>query len=460
MRWILLLILSTGLLLIGLDNSILYTALPSVEKQLGASPEQGLWIINAYPLTVAGLMLGTGTLGDRVGHAKMFTIGLAAFGAASLSCAYAPTPWILVAGRAALGASAAVMLPATLALIQQTFTNPRERNTAVGIWASVATLGSAAGPIVGGFLLEHLWWGSIFLVNVPIVVAALIGIAVLRPANQPNALAQWDVASVALSVLILLSFTLFIKGYLVFLVPAALAGWLFVRRQAKLEQPLLEFALFRNRVFSAGAAAAALSLVGLSAVQLLTVQRFQTVAGLSPLEAGAIVSAIVVASVPTSIGGGMVLHRTGYMPLLAGGMAIAAAGVFLAVFNVERLPVFVAAMVCVGAGVGAVFSVASTAIISSAPRRREGMAASVEEIAYELGALTGVAALGTLMATIHARFSARGLGLPGSPDGSFDLAYAVVLSIAGAILLASAAACAWLLRGSRGAPGTLTIERG
>ncbi|QPK82976.1 MFS transporter [Corynebacterium qintianiae] len=448
MRWLLLSVLSTGLLLIGLDNSILYTALPMIQAELGAAPSQGLWIINAYPLVVAGLMLGTGTLGDKVGHARMFTIGLFLFGIASLCCAFAPTSEILIAARGFLGVGAAVMMPATLALIQQTFTVDRERNTAVGIWASVATVGAAAGPLVGGFLLEHFWWGSIFLVNVPIVVLALVAVALLRPVNQPHALAKWDAFSTVLSVLTLVCFTLTIKGQLWFVAPAALGAWAFARRQARLVHPLLTFDIFRNRIFSAGVAAAALAYVGIAAVELLTAQRFQTVAGFSPLEAGAIVSAIVVASLPSSIIGGAVLHRTGFFPLIVGGMVVAAAGSLIAAFNVENLAVFLVAMLCVGAGVGAVFSVASTAIIGSAPKHREGMAASVEEISYELGALTGVALLGTMMGSLHARFAAGGHGIAGSPDGAYDLAYAVVLSIVAAILLGTAAACAWLLRGN------------
>ncbi|MBA4505931.1 MFS transporter, partial [Corynebacterium sanguinis] len=292
--------------------------LPTISAELGADEAQGLWIINAYPLVVAGLMLGTGTLGDKVGHARMFATGLVIFGVASLCCAYAPTPELLIAARGALGLGAAVMMPATLALVQQTFTNERERNTAIGIWASVATVGAAAGPLVGGFLLEHFWWGSIFLVNVPIVAAALVALALLRPANHPYSLARWDAVSTLLSILTLTGFTLVIKGHLLAAVPAGLGAWLFVRRQARLEHPLLTFDIFRNRIFSGGVVAAGFALTGLAAVELLTTQRFQIVAGYSPLEAGAIISAVVVASLPSSIIGGMVLHRVGFLPLISG----------------------------------------------------------------------------------------------------------------------------------------------
>lgn len=455
MRWLLLAVLSAGLLLIGLDNSILYTALPTIQAELGAGPSQALWIINAYPLVVAGLMLGTGTLGDRVGHARMFSVGLVVFGAASICCAYAPTAELLIAARALLGLGASVMMPATLALIQQTFDDERERNAAVGIWASVATVGSAAGPLVGGYLLEHFWWGSVFVVNVPIVALALAAILALGPENQPYPLASWDALSTLLSVAALACFTLTLKGELWFVVPAVLAAWLFARRQSLLDSPLLTLDIFRNRIFTAGVAAAALAYFGVAAIELLTAQRFQTVAGLSPLGAGAIVSAIVIASLPSSIAGGMVLHRVGFLPLICGGMLVAAAGSAVAAFNVENMPVFVAAMLFVGAGVGAVFSVASTAIVGSAPAHREGMASSVEEISYELGALTGVALLGTLVGSLYERFSAAGRGIAGSPDGAYDLAFAVALTLVAGILVASAAVCAWLLRGNPKRPTAL-----
>ena len=448
MRWLLLSILSTGLLLIGLDNSILYTALPTISAELGADEAQGLWIINAYPLVVAGLMLGTGTLGDKVGHARMFATGLVIFGVASLCCAYAPTPELLIAARGALGLGAAVMMPATLALVQQTFTNERERNTAIGIWASVATVGAAAGPLVGGFLLEHFWWGSIFLVNVPIVAAALVALALLRPANHPYPLARWDAVSTLLSILTLTGFTLVIKGHLLAAVPAGLGAWLFVRRQARLEHPLLTFDIFRNRIFSGGVVAAGFALTGLAAVELLTTQRFQIVAGYSPLEAGAIISAVVVASLPSSIIGGMVLHRVGFLPLISGGLFVAALGTLVAALSVHTLAVFLTAMLFVGAGIGAVGGVASTAIVGSAPPHREGMAASVEEISFELGALTGVALLGTLMSAIRARYDAPTT----HPFTAYDMAYSTVLTIAAGILLASAIACAWLFRGNPKSP--------
>ncbi|WP_284710446.1 MFS transporter, partial [Actinomyces sp. 186855] len=211
-RWTFFTIISLGLLMIGLDNSILYTALPQLNEQLHATETQQLWVVNAYPLVLAGLLLGTGTLGDRIGHRRMFVLGLGAFGLASLAAALAPTAWALVAARALLGLGAAIMMPATLALIRLTFDDEIERNTAIGIWGSVAVVGAAAGPTVGGLLLEHFWWGSVFLINVPIVAAALALTLRLAPPNVANPAKSWDALSSLYALAALSSLVLAIKS--------------------------------------------------------------------------------------------------------------------------------------------------------------------------------------------------------------------------------------------------------
>ena len=210
-RWSFFAAISLGLLMIGLDNSILFTALPTLTEQLHAGDTEQLWIINAYPLVLAGLLLGTGTLGDKIGHRRMFTTGLVIFGIASLAAAFSPTPAFLIAARAFLGLGAATMMPATLALIRLTFTNEQERNTAIGIWGSVAVVGAAAGPVVGGALLEVWWWGSVFLINVPIVVIALIATLLLAPPNMPNPQKHWDLVSSIYALITLAGLTLTIK---------------------------------------------------------------------------------------------------------------------------------------------------------------------------------------------------------------------------------------------------------
>src|SRR5690625_1828616 len=183
-RWTFLAIISAALFLVGADNSILYTALPELRDQLGTTPLEGLWIINAYPLVLSGLILGTGTLGDRIGHRLMFLIGVAVFGLGSLMAAFSPSAWLLIAARGLLGVGAATMMPSSLALVRITFTDARERNLAIAVWMSVAVVGAAAGPVLGGLLLEFFWWGSVFLINVPVVAITLLAtMTVAKPYN-------------------------------------------------------------------------------------------------------------------------------------------------------------------------------------------------------------------------------------------------------------------------------------
>ncbi|WP_460490493.1 MFS transporter, partial [Corynebacterium nasicanis] len=320
--------------MVGLDNSILYTALPELRAQLGATDTQALWIINAYALVISGLLLGTGTLGDRIGHRLMFLIGLAIFGAASLAAAFAPGAWFLVAARGFLGLGAATMMPATLALIRLTFSDERERNTAIGVWASVAVVGAALGPVVGGLLLEFFWWGSVFLINVPVVVVALVATIAVAPPNMPNPARRWDALSSFYALLTLGSLVTAIKelshpgGLLIAAVLlAALGAWLFARRQRRLDDPLLTFDIFRSRIFTGGVLAAGGAMFAVSGLELLTTQRFQMVLGYSPLEAGLLVIAVTLAAFPFSLLGGAVLHRVGFVPLIAGGFGAVAGGV-------------------------------------------------------------------------------------------------------------------------------------
>lgn len=268
-RWVLLVTVAAGLLLIVLDNSVLYTALPTLTRELGATATQGLWIINAYPLVMAGLLLGTGTLGDRIGHRRMFLIGLVLFGVASIVAAYSPTAEILIGARAFLAVGAAAMMPATLALIRVTFEDDRERNIAIAIWGSLSVVGAALGPIIGGFLLGHFWWGSVFLINVPVVVAAFISALIVAPKVAGDATKPWDVVSSFQALVALSAFVIAIKESAhagqswavpaISLLVAILAGALFVRRQLRLPFPLLDFSIFRNAAFTSGVLAAAFS---------------------------------------------------------------------------------------------------------------------------------------------------------------------------------------------------------
>ena len=193
-RWLVLATVSAGLLMVSVDTTVLYTALPTLTSDLQAGASQKLWIINAYPLVIAGLLPGAGTLGDRVGHKRMYLAGLALFAAASLLAAFAPSPPVLIAAQAFLAVGAAAMLPATLALIRITFGDEHERGIAIGVWGTMAVLGAALGPVVGGLLLQRFWWGSVFLLNIPVVLLALAATAALVPGGSGHRDRPWDLS--------------------------------------------------------------------------------------------------------------------------------------------------------------------------------------------------------------------------------------------------------------------------
>ena len=473
-----------GLLLVTLDNSVLYTALPTLSEALGASSSQALWIINAYPLVMAGLLLGAGTLGDRIGHRRMFLVGQVVFGVASLAAAFSRTPEQLIAARAFLAVGAAAMMPATLALIGLSFHDTRERNIAIALWGSVALIGAALGPIIGGLLLQQFWWGSVFLINVPVVLLTLVATWVLAPHGQRDTTRPWDLVSSVLALAALSGLVFAIKSLIATpaavssggaaLVVATLGVVAFVHRQRRLPYPLLDFGIFRNPVFVAGTLSAVVTLFALAGLQLLTTQRFQLVEGFTPLHAGLLVSVAALGALPSALLGGSILHRVGFRPLISGGLACAAVGVALvAVGFAHDIGWVVAGMVLTGVGTGAAISVASTAIIGSVPPHRVGMASSVEEVAYEFGGLLAVAVLGSLGAALYrlqmsslseipdaarqsmvealhaAQVAGAGTWLDTARD-AFDAGYQTGLWVIAGLLLAGAAGTAWMLRDAAG----------
>jgi len=463
---------------------VLYTALPTLTEELSASAGQVLWIINAYPLVMAGLLLGAGTLGDRLGHRRMFLIGLVVFGIASLAAAFSATPAQLIAARAFLAVGAAAMMPATLALIGLSFHEERERNIAIALWGSVAIVGAALGPIIGGLLLQHFWWGSVFLINVPVVVVAFIATLLLAPEGQRDTSRPWDMPSSLLALAALSGLVLAIKSLIATppsyalgvgaLLLAGVSGAAFARRQQRLAYPLLDFAIFRNPAFLAGTLSAVFTLFALAGLQLVTTQRFQLVAGFSPLQAGLLVSVAALGSLPSALLGGSILHTVGLRPLICGGLATGAVGVAVVAFGFPHdVGWVVAGMALTGVGMGAAISVASTAILNNVPAHRAGMASSVEEVSYEFGGLLAVALLGSLGAAMYGAFLPDAADMPAAAREGFiqalhlareggqgawfaqavaayDRGYQIVLLVIMAVLAAGAAVLARLLRGRVG----------
>lgn len=413
-RWLVLAIVSVALLLIVIDMTVLYTALPRLTHDLAATASAKLWIVNAYALVVSGLLLGMGTLGDRLGHKRLFLAGLVVFGVASLAAAFSPDANFLIGARAFLGVGAAMMMPATLSLIRLTFADAHERALAIGIWASVASGGAAFGPIVGGALLEHFWWGSVFLINVPIVLVALPLAWWLIPKGGATSTQPWDWWGSLLFMVGLIGLTYAIKSagkpspdwaaVVVALIVGGVFLWAFVRRQQRSEHPLLDFALFRNPAFSGAVAAALVAAAALIGMQLVFSQRLQLVLGYSPLEAGLANMPLSLAAFVAGPIAGRLLPRMGGARMLPIALLISAVG--MAGYLVTRdmgLVGSALSLAILGLGVGATMTAASSTIMQSAPPERAGMAASVEEVSYELGGALGVTFMGSLLTFVYGR---------------------------------------------------------
>ncbi len=320
-RWLVLAIVSSALFLIIIDMTVLYTALPRLTHDLGATAAEKLWIVNAYPLVVAGLLPGAGLLSDRLGHKRLFLAGLPLFGLASLCAAFAPSAAALIAARAGLAVGAALMMPATLSIVRHVFQDERERALAIGIWASVASAGAALGPVVGGVLLEFFWWGSVFLINVPVVVVALLLALPAIPACGGQSRRPWDALG-SLQVMFGLVGVVYAIKELSTRAPdfglavlAALGGmlclYLFVRRQRRAREPMIDFALFRNRRFARGVAVALVATMALVGMELVVSQHLQLVQGLTPLKAGLFVLPIPLASLVVGPLAGWLAEKAG-----------------------------------------------------------------------------------------------------------------------------------------------------
>jgi len=490
-RWFALGVLTMAVLLIGVDGTVLALATPFISADLGATGTQILWIGDIYSFVLAALLISMGSLGDRIGHKKLLLFGATAFAIISVVTAYSSTPETLILTRALLGMAGATLTPATLALIRGLFPDQRERSIAVGVWASAFSAGAALGPVVGGVLLEHFWWGSVSLINIPVMLVLLVGGIVLLPEHRNPEPGPWDLPSVALSMLGMLGVVYGIKEGFIGLAhglrfDAVLAGAvgataliLFVRRQLRLPVPLIDVRLFRNPVFSGVVSANLLSVLGLSGLVFFLSQYFQLVQGFGPLKAGmAELPAAVTATVFGVLAGVAVRYVSHRAVLTTGltliGVAMASLSASLTLFApvTPYLPLGLALFV-VGIGLGLAFTVASDVILASVPKERAGSAAAVSETAYELGMALGIATLGSIVTAIYrtvaiapslpaaAADEARD-SLPGAIQVAAELpanqgtalltaaktAFTEGLAIAsgaGAVLLLTAAVAVWLL---------------
>jgi DHA2 family multidrug resistance protein-like MFS transporter len=423
-RWTALAVLVLAVLLVAVDATVLVLALPFISESLDPSAPQLLWIGDSYSFVIAGLLVSMGSLSDRVGRRRVLLLGAAAFGAASLLAAYAPSAGWLIAARALLGVAGATIMPSTLSLIRTLFPDDRERARAIGIWGAAATAGAAAGPLLGGVLLEHFWWGSVFLINVPLVLVLLILGARLLPESRDPKPGAWDLPSVGLSLVGVIGAVYAVKEAAVeglgrpdvwvaaLLGVACLMG--FWRRQLRLPMPLLDVRLFANRRFTAAVLAALIALIGLSGVVFFLAQYFQLVRGYSPLVAGladlpafagSTLGALVAASLATRAG-----HRRALAgSLLAMGLGVGVLGWLDASTSYLVIGVAFAA---IGMVEGVVYALSTTMVLDAAPAAKSGAASAVSETAYELGTALGIALVGTVTTAIYRA------GLPSGASGA------------------------------------------
>ncbi|GAA0377569.1 MFS transporter [Acrocarpospora corrugata] len=413
-RWPVLALLCFSLLLVAVDATVLHIAVPALTAALEPSAVQLLWIIDIYSLVVAPLLVTFGTLGDRYGRRGFVLGGYLVFGLASLAAAFATTPLALILARAGLGVGGAMIMPATLSIIRQVFTDRRERAIALGVWGAVAAGGAAVGPILGGVLVEHFWWGAVFLINVPLLLIALpLAIRLLPPTTRhPH---PWDALSAVLSVagILALAFGLKEAGYghtigrgpavLVFALGVALLVW-FTARQRRLATPLLDVALFAQRGFATGVACVLLAIFALVGLELMLAQYLQLVLGLSPSGAAIRMVPLMVAAIVGGLTAARLLDRLGLRATMSGGLALTALSLTPVLgWGVEDHPLTLAmCFVGIGFGVEVALLAASDTIMASAPESRAGSAAAIEETAYELGAGLGIAVLGTITTIVYA----------------------------------------------------------
>ena len=406
-EWIGLGVISVACLLYVMDLSVLYLAVPSLTRDLEPSSAQLLWITDIYGFMVAGFLITMGTLGDRIGRRKVLLTGAAAFGVSSAIAAFSTSAEMLIGARALLGIAGATVAPSTLSLIRNMFHDPHQRMTAIGVWGTSFAVGGAIGPLVGGVLLEYFWWGSVFLINVPVMAALLVlGPRLLPEFRDPQA-GGLDLKSAILSLGAVLPIIYGLKqlaqngtGWSPTAAVAAglVVGALFVRRQTRLEDPLIDLSLFKVPAFSVSVMSNTLTGFIAFGTFLFVAQYLQLVVGLSPLRAG-------LWSLPSSvavIAGSMLAPKVSRVVRpafgVAGGLVLAALGLALLtqVDGTSGLPLVVAGTIVFSLGLGPVFILATDLIVGTAPAERAGAASAISETGAELGGALGIALLGSL----------------------------------------------------------------
>ena len=399
-QWLALVIIVLVYIPVAIDATVLHVAAPTLSMTLGASGNELLWIIDIYSLVMAGMVLPMGALGDRIGFKRLLMIGSTLFGLSSLAAAFAPSAGWLIAARASLAIGAAMIIPATLAGIRTLFTDAKDRNIALGVWAAVGSGGAAFGPLIGGMLLEHFYWGSVFLINVPIVlvVVSLAARFVPRQQGRPEQPLNISHAIMLIVAILLLVYSAktALKGVLSpWLVASALVTgsvllFIFVRIQLRARVPMIDMRLFCHRI---------ILMIALVGFELLMAQELQFVHGFTPFEAGMFMLPVMVASGFSGPIAGVLVGRLGLRIVAAGGMGLSAVsfiGLSMLDFSTQQWQAW-GLMVLLGFSAASALLASTSAIMAAAPKEKAAAAGAIETMSYELGAGLGIAIFGLLL---------------------------------------------------------------
>ena len=411
-EWAGLATLALPTLLIGVDMTVLHLAVPSLSADLQPTSTQLLWIVDIYGFLIAGFLLTMGTLGDRIGRRKLLVIGAIAFALASLFAAFSTSPEMLIAARALLGIAGATLMPSTLSLIRNMFHDTSQRTVAISIWMMCILTGQAIGPLVGGALLEHFWWGSAFLIGVPVMILLLVLAPFLLPEYRDPNPGRLDPASALLSLVTILAVVYGLKELaryglspspvLAILLGIAV-GALFIRRQQRLSDPMLDLKLFRSGAFSAVVATHSLSMFMLAGMQFISAQHLQLVLELSPVRAGMWMVPAAIGGIIGSLLASALVRLMRPVNVIVSNLLVGAAG-FGLLTQVEissGLTVLVSGLIIATFAVSLVTALTTDLIIGSVPSERAGTASGISETGAEFGIAMGIAVLGSVGTAVY-----------------------------------------------------------
>jgi DHA2 family multidrug resistance protein-like MFS transporter len=412
-EWIGLAVLTLPAMLISMDLTVLHLAVPALSAELRPGSSQLLWIVDIYGFMIAGSLITMGTLGDRIGRRRLLLIGAAAFAVASVLAAFSTTAEMLIVTRAMLGVAGATLMPSTMSLIRTMFLDPGQRTVAIGMWISSFSVGAAIGPLVGGILLEYFWWGSVFLLGVPVMALLLTLGPVLLPEYRDPSAGRLDLLSAALSLASVLLVIYGVKqiaehglGSLpaLSILAGLVAGLVFLARQRTLADPFIDVSLFGNRTFSASLATNAIGVFAIFGVYLFIPQYYQLVAGLSPFEAGLWTVPGAIVSIAGSMLAPMLARRFKVGTVVCAGLAVVVVGFgLLTVVDTSSLAMVVTSCVVMMIGFGLVVTLTVDMIVAAAPEERAGAASAISETGSELGGALGIAVLGSVGTAVYRR---------------------------------------------------------